>query len=167
MDFKYATCSQTGKLKDLSPYSLVFFGTTTDKGFELDTVFAVKSHETAESVFKTSAAAYSDTYKEQTLARLGEAYYGPNYSAYKKIYRSLTWWDNQSYFSFVPCRRHHLLEATKVVLPTPPFSKQKVGHPFSHLENVNHVLLWKSVVDEVLKQGFCLGIRLTEPSSSL
>jgi len=163
-DFKYATCSQTGKLKDLSPDSLVFFGTTTDKGFELDTVFVVKSHETAESVFKTSAAAYSDTYKGQTLARLGETYLGPNYSTYKKIYRSLTWWDNQSYFSFVPCRMNYLKQPSKVVLPIPPFSRQKVGHPYSHLDRYDHNSLWESVVDEILNQGFFLGILLTEPT---
>lgn len=165
-DFKYATCMQTGKLKDLSPNSLVFFGTTTDKGFELDTVFVVKSHETAESVFNASAAEYSETYKEQTLVRLGETYSGPNYSTYKKIYRGLMWWDNPRYFSFVPCTQNYQKQPTKVVLPIPPFSTQKVGHPFSHLEKYDHEFLWTSLVDEVLKQGFCLGICFTEPTSS-
>lgn len=165
-DFKYATCSQTGKLGDLSPDSLVFFGTTTDNGFELDTVFVVKSHETAESVFKTSAAAYSDTYKEQTVARLGEAYLGPTYSISKKIYRSISWWDNPNYFSFVPCRLNYLEQPSKVVLPIPPFSSQKVGHPFSHLDKYDHQLLWTLVVTEVLKQGFCIGIRFTESNCS-
>lgn len=164
-EFKYATCMQTGKLKELSPNSLVFFGTRTHRGFELDTVFIVKSHETAESVFNTSAVAYSDAYKEQTLARLDQTYLGPEYSTYKKIYRSLTWWDNPSYFSFVPSWLNYLKkQPSKVVLPIPPFSSQKVGHPFSHLDKYDHELLWTLVVTEVLKQGFCIGIRFTEPT---
>jgi hypothetical protein len=163
-DFKYATCMQTGKLKDLSPDSLVFFGTTTAKGFELDTVFVVKSYETAESVFNTSAAAYSDTYKEQTLTRLGETYLSPKYSAYKRIYRSITWWDNPNYFSFVPCRLEHQKNPFKVVLPIPPFSRQKVGHPLSHLERWNHFSLWTWVVEEVIRQNFFLAISFKEPS---
>lgn len=165
-EFKYATCMQTGKLRELSQNSLILFGTTTDIGFELDTVFVIKSHENAESVFLNCAASYTDTYKEQTLARLGETYLGPDYSTYKKIYQSLTWWDNPNYFSFVPCRLETIQQPSKVVLPIPPFSKQKVGHPYFHLERYNHELLWKSLVDEVLNQGFFLGVRLTEPSSS-
>ena len=41
--------------------------------------------------------------------------------------------------------------------------KQKVGHPYHHFDNINHIQLWKLIVKEVLKQGFYLGIRFDEP----
>lgn len=42
--FKYAICNQTGIMYSLDPESLILFGTTTDCGFILDTVFVVKTY---------------------------------------------------------------------------------------------------------------------------
>ncbi len=163
-EFKYATCSQTGLLTELSPNSIVFFGTTTNKGFELDTVFVIKSFETAQSVFQTTAQSYSKVYLQETLERLGEEYLGPRFSTTNKLYKSMTWWDNSSYFSFVPCRLDPFQQPAKVVLPIPPFSKQKVGHPYGHLNKYDHLELWVWVVEEVIRQNFLLAVIFKEPS---
>jgi len=65
--FKYATCSQSGELLNLMPSSLILFGTTKDIGFELDTVFVVKTFESALSVFTNKGHNYSRVYHEETL----------------------------------------------------------------------------------------------------
>ena len=161
--FKYATCSQTGELTNLIPDSLILFGTTKDIGFELDTVFVVKTFEPAQSVFSNKGKDYSRVYYEETLEQLGETYLGPNPSKYERLYDSQTWWDNKGYFSFVPCKVATGEVFQKAILPIPPMAKQKVGHPYQHLSNLDHIELWYFVVNEVIKQGFCLGIRFTEP----
>lgn len=161
--FKYATCSQSGGLQNLYSDSLILFGTTKDAGFELDTVYIVKSYETAQSVFLNNAENYSIVYREETLERLEETYLGPNPSRQKRLYRSKTWWDDKNYFSFVPCRIDDNKGFEKALLLIPPFAKQKVGHPYKQFDKTNHVKLWEFIVSEVLKQGFYLGIRFKEP----
>lgn len=161
--FKYATCSQSGELVKLMPGSLILFGTTKDIGFELDTVFVVKTFESAQSVFKNKGQNYSKVYHEETLEQLGETYLGPNHSIEKRLYHGQTWWDNKDYFSFVPCKVDKAEAFQKAILPIPPMAKQKVGHPYQHLNKLDHIALWHFIVNEVVKQGFCLGIRFTEP----
>jgi hypothetical protein len=161
--FKYATCSQTGELTNLIPDSLILFGTTKDIGFELDTVFVVKAFESAQSVFSNKGKNYSRVYYEETLEQLGETYLGPNPSKVKRLYQGQTWWGNKDYFSFVPCKVDKAEAFQKAILPIPPMAKQKVGHPHQHLNKLDHIALWHFIVYEVLKQGFCLGIRFSEP----
>jgi len=164
--FKYATCSQSGELLNLTPDSMILFGTTKDAGFELDTVFIVKSYEKAQSVSQNNGENYSLVYREETLDRLEETYLGPNPSKLKRLYQSKTWWDNRDYFSFVPCRIDTNEGFQKALMPIPPFAKQKVGHPYQQFDKMDHVKLWNFVVSEVLKQGFFLGIRFEEPKIS-
>lgn len=102
--FKYDTCSQSGKLINLDAGSMVLFGTTKNFGFELDTVFIVKTFEPAQSVFNSKGRKYSQVYLEETLEQLEETYFGPKFSKHKKLYHGLTWRDNKRYFSFVPCK---------------------------------------------------------------
>jgi hypothetical protein len=161
--FKYAICSQTGGLTNLSPDSLILFGTTTNNGFELDTVFVVKTNESAKSVYSNKGKNYSVVYHEETLEQLEETYLGPNHSMINRLYHGQTWWENKEYFSFVPCKINNKEPFHKVKLPVPPMAKQKVGHPYHHLNRFDHIELWQFVVDEVIKQGFYLGIRFTEP----
>lgn len=161
--FKYATCSQSGVLLNLLPGSLILFGTTKDIGFELDTVFVVKTFESAQSVFMNKGKNYSRVYHEETLERLDETYLGPNPSKKKRLYHGQTWWDSKEYFSFVPCKVDKGEVFQKAILPIPPMAKQKVGHPYKHLSKLDHLALWHFIVNEVIKQGFCLGIRFTEP----
>lgn len=161
--FKYATCSQSGELVNLLPDSIVLFGTTKDAGFELDTVFIVKSYETAFSVSQNNAENYSLVYREETLDRLKDTYLGPNPSRQKRLYKSKTWWNDKNYFSFVPCKIDGNKGFQKALLPIPPFAKQKVGHPYRQFDKTDHVILWEFIVSEVLKQGFSLGVRFEEP----
>jgi hypothetical protein len=161
--FKYAICSQTGLMCNLLADSLILFGTTKDIGFELDTVFVVRNHESAQNVYLNNASNYTLIYREETLEQLGQTYLGPNPSLNNKIHRGQTWWENKDYFSFVPCKVDNGLSFKKVVLQIPPMGKQKVGHPYHHFDNINHIQLWKLIVKEVLKQGFYLGIRFNEP----
>jgi hypothetical protein len=165
--FKYAICSQTGVMQNLDPGSLILFGTTTNRGFILDTVFIVGAYETAEQVYHNNAANYMQIYREETIQQLGETYLGPNHSQTNRIYYSRTWWDDQNYFSYVPCR---ISDNTyeKVIIPVPPMSKQKVGHPYSHLNPPKGRFAappeaWDYITAQVIAQGFYLGIRLEEP----
>jgi hypothetical protein len=161
--FKYAICSQTGVMYHLLTDSLILFGTTKDIGFELDTVFVVRNHESAQNVYLNNASNYNLVYREETLEQLGQTYLGPNPSLYNKIYRGQTWWENKDYFSFVPSKGDDGIGFKKVVLPIPPMGKQKVGHPYHHFDNINHLKLWKFIAKEVFRQGFYLGIRFDEP----
>ncbi len=158
-NFKYATCSQSGKLTKLDSDSLILFGTTKDNGFELDTVFVVKENETAQNVLVNNGLNYTKVYFEETLVPLIPDYYNSG----KNIYHGQTWWGNKDYFSFVPCKIDNNIGFQKALLQIPPMSKQKVGHPYKHLDKMTHLELWKHIVAEVLNQGFCLGIRFSEP----
>src|SRR5450759_417492 len=161
--FKYAICSQTGVMCNLLADSLILFGTTKDIGFELDTVFVVRNHESAQNVYLNNASNYTLVYHEETLEQLGQTYLGLNPSLYNKIYRGQTWRENKDYFSFVPCKVDDGIGFKKVVLRIPPMGKQKVGHPYQHFDNINNIQLWKFIVKEVFRQGFYLGIRFDEP----
>lgn len=163
--FKYATCSQTGVMQRLVAGSLILFGTTYDKGFMLDTVFVVKSWETAINVNTNNASNYTQVYREETLEQIGEKYLGPRPSLKSRLYLSRTWWDDndeKSLFSYVPCKVDGDKGFHKVVIPIPPMAKQKVGHPFDHLDSPRRV--WDYVTKMVLQQGFYLGLKFDEPS---
>lgn len=171
--FKYAICSQKGIMTDLEPGSMILFGTTKKEGFVLDTVFVVKSWETAKTVNSNNTINYTQTYKEETLEQLGDIYLGKNPSNKNRIYRSQTWEDNRNFFSYVPCKLDSVISENKfnkVVIPTPPLANQKVGHPYRKLnppqaaEIINSPKkLWKYITDEVLRQGFYLGVKFNEP----
>ena len=164
--FKYAICSQTGVMCNLSADSMILFGTTKDIGFELDTVFIIRTHESAQNVFLSNASNYTLVYREETLKQLDQTYLGPNPSLKNKIYYSQTWRDNKKYFSFVPSKIDNDTGFQKVVLPFPPMGKQKIGHPYHHFDNMNHIQLWEFIVKEVFRQGFYLGIKFDEPQTN-
>jgi len=164
--FKYAICSQKGIMCNLQNGSLILFGTTTNIGFLLDTVFVVKTHETATTIFTNNAANYTNVYREETLEQLGNTYLGPNPSTKNKIYQSQTWWDCNNYFSFVPCKIDSSNCYSKAILNFSWFSKCKVGHPYNHFNNRKSIDIWKDIVDSVLKQGFLLGVKFDEPNTS-
>jgi hypothetical protein len=164
--FKYAICSQTGVMRNLSNGSLILFGTTTNDGFLLDTVFIVKTHETAVSVCGNNAINYTNVYREETLEQLGSIYLGHNPSATNKIYSGQTWWDCNEYFSFVPCQISTSNCYNKAILDFTLMSKQKVGHPYKHFANKNPIDIWKYVVNSVLEQGFLLGVKFDEPNTN-
>jgi hypothetical protein len=164
--FKYAICSQNGIMCNLSNGSLILFGTTTNIGFLLDTVFVIKKNESAASVSNSNAINYTNVYREETLEQLGSIYLGANPSSVNKIYHSQTWWDCDEYFSFVPCKIASSNCYSKAILNFSWMAKQKVGHPFKHFANRKPIDIWNDIVDSVLKQGFSIGVKLYEPSTN-
>ena len=172
--FKYAICRQNGVMTELDKDSLILFGTTTNNGFLLDSVFVVKTWETAESVSTNNAINYSQTYKEKTLEQLGGLYLGKNPSLKNKIYHSRTWWydENKDFFSYVPCKINNDKGIKKALIPFETansnikMSKQKIGHLYNHFSDFTAQEVWKYITDIVLKQGFYLGIRFDEPATN-
>lgn len=158
--FKYAVCSQTGVMYNLSNNSVVLFGTTTKQGFLLDTVFVVKSHKSAKDVKKTD---YTQVYQEETLEQLGDRYSCSNLTSKNKLYEGQTWWDCNDFFSFVPCKLESSNSHERAILKLPCLSNQKVGHPYKHFSSMTSKDVWNEIVDDVLKQGFLLGVKFAEP----
>jgi hypothetical protein len=168
--FKYATCKQTGLLNNLSENSLVIFGSTYPSlgKFYIDTVFVVKSFERAVDVCSNSGKNYTRTYKEQTLEKLNTEYLGPNPSTKKKLYHGKTWFENLSYFSYVPCKLKSEVsgfERMYISLNNPVLNLSRNATGKSFLQNclLSPEEVWNLITLEALKQGFVLGIKFSEP----
>jgi hypothetical protein len=165
--FKYAVCSQTGIMNTLDNGSLILFGTTTKFGFLLDTVFVIKSNESAEIVRNTNGSGYSQTYKEETLDQLCEYLkvpYCPNNNI--KLYRGQTLGECNNYYSYVPCREEVKGPFNKVLLNYKSFpwlSKCTQGHPYKHLIGRDPINIWNDITRFLLGQKFYLGIQFEEP----
>ena len=172
-EFKYCKCKQNGSLCNLDPNSLILFGSTFPSigKFYIDTVFVVKNNVTATHVHATGASGYSQTYKEATLEQLTE-YLGVSHNPSTcKLYHSQTWWDNQKYFSFVPCKldlNGNGFERLYIDLNNPTFhlSSNSTGKSFLKKCNLTTKQTWDEIVKIAIKQGFKLGIRFTEPNHS-
>jgi hypothetical protein len=171
--FKYATCKQTGALYDLEPGSVILFGSTYPSLglFYLDTVFVVKSHETAISVFKNGAKNYTKTYIKETLEQLGNEYIGVTPSKltkYKKLYHGQSWYENTRLFSFVPCKiskEEAGFERLALSLNDPilKLSKNATGKSFLPHCNLSPQEVWNYICKNAIEQGFLLGIKFNEP----
>ncbi len=170
--FKYATCKQTGKLCYLCAGSLILFGTTYPSLniFYIDTVFVIKTHESAIDVCANVATNYTHIYKEETLEQLSQEYIDHPPSNTKKLYHSQSWWDNNKYFSFVPCKLGHNgdgFERLKINLNNRFLnlsSNPQATSYFPHCD-FDPEEIWNLIVKMTLKQGFSLGIRFNEPTS--
>lgn len=171
--FKYCVCKQIGNLCNLDPGSLILFGSVFPSlnKFYIDTVFIVKYSIPAANVYNTAAAGYSQVYKEETLEQLTEYLRIPHIATNKKLYQSQTWWDNNKYFSFVPCKLKHNgngFERLFLNLNDPIFnlSSNPTGKSFLVNCDLTPMELWNNIVQIALKQKFKLGIRFTEPNNS-
>lgn len=169
--FKYATCKQTGALYSLSEDSLILFGSTYPSlcKFYIDTVFVVKSFESAVDVCSNSAKNYTKTYKEQTLEQLNTEYLGPNPSTKKKLYHGKTWFDNSKYFSFVPCKLNAEVSGFERLYfnlnnPVLNLSSNATGKSFLQKCSLSPEEVWNLITSEAMNQGFVLGINFTEPN---
>jgi hypothetical protein len=168
--FKYATCKQTGTLYNLSEDSLILFGSTYPSlgKFYIDTVFVVKSFESAVDVCSNSAKNYTKTYKEQTLEQLNTEYLGPNPSTKKKLYHGKTWFENLNYFSYVPCKLNLEVSGFERLYinlnnPVLHLSSNATGKSFLQNCSLSPEEVWNLITLEALNQGFVLGINFTEP----
>jgi hypothetical protein len=161
--FKYAVCLQKGMLTRLPPLSLVLFGTVYGNAFYLDTVFVVGSSVPASNVL---TYAYSQTYREATLHQL-EEYTGFNPSSEIKLYHGLTWWDRNSYFSFVPCKvnGNSGFERFRIDLGDEAFELARNTQGYSYLPNcsLSPKELWTRLARKCLQDGFVLGVQFQEP----
>lgn len=170
--FKYVTCKQSGKVSLLDNFSLILFGSVypSKNAFYLDTVFVVKSHETASEICSNGACNYSLTFREETLEQLDNEYLGPNPSSSKKLYKGLTWWDNKEYFSFVPCKLtgDNNYIRFKLDLNDPWFnlSSNPTGKSFMHNCEGSPQETWRRIAGMAIEQGFYLAIRLNEPQKN-
>lgn len=172
--FKYATCKQVGELYYLEQGSLILFGSTYPSLglFYVDTVFVVKSHESAKDIFLNSAKNYTQTYIEETLEQLNSEYLGPNPSKLKKLYHGQTWWDNKEYFSFVPCKLSKSgngFERLAIQLDDDilKLSKNATGKSFLPNCTLSPEIVWGKILKIALEQGFVIGVKFTEPSNNL
>jgi hypothetical protein len=148
-------------MRNLSTSSVVLFGTTTKQGFLLDTVFVIKSHTSAKDVKKMD---YTQVYREETLEQVGDRYSCSNLTSKNKLYEGQMWSDCKDFFSFVPCKLETSNSHERAVLKLPFLSNQRVGHPYNHFRNMTPKDVWNGIVEDVLKQGFLLGLKFTEPA---
>jgi hypothetical protein len=169
--FLYSVCKQRGRLTQLEKGSVVLFGSSFKNGFVLDTVFVVGSFESVHEVAANEAANYSKTYREATLEQLGDTYIRPNPSSKLRLYKGLMYAENQELFSYTPCKPYN--EETKTGFPRVifpyqnfnviQFSNNPTGIKIisSNAEQTKEI--WNYITQEVLKQGYYLGVKLNEP----
>lgn len=175
--FYYATCRQRGKMCQLDTYSLILFGAPDENGsFLLDTVFVVDVYEDSAEVIENGAKKYSNVYKEETLGQLSEYLgIGENLHPEKRLFHSLTWWKNNKYFSFVPCRLKdgeiiNGFERVKIPINGLPIDMELCEEPrtpvmFMVENDLEHIKeVWNAVAKYTEDQEFYLGIEFKEPS---
>jgi hypothetical protein len=170
--FLYSVCKQRGRLTQLEKGSVVLFGSSFKNGFVLDTVFVVGSFESVHEVAANEAANYSKTYREATLEQLGDTYFRPNPASKLRLYKGLMYAENQELFSYTPCKP--FTEETKTGFPRVIFPYHNLaGFQFSNNPTGIKIIssnaeqtkeIWNYITQEVLKQGYCLGVKIKEPN---
>jgi hypothetical protein len=169
--FLYSVCKQRGRLTQLEKGSLILFGSSFKNGFALDTVFVVGSFESVHEVAANKACNYSITYREATLEQLGDTYISPNPASKLRLYKGLMYAENQELFSYTPCKLYN--EETKTGFPRIIFPYENLnGFQFSNNPTGIKIIssnteqtkeIWKFITQQVLKQGYYLGVKLNEP----
>jgi hypothetical protein len=170
-NFKYCICKQKGQLTTLVLDDLILFGTVLPKldKFYIDTVFVIKDHNPSSNVQITSGSLYSQVYKEETLEQLNEYLKTPTFTNNNKVYHSKTWWEDNDYFSFVPCKLIYDnigFERLYIELSNQIFqlSINPTGKSFLKRCTLSSQDLWKEIVRISLEQGFKLGVKFDEPT---
>jgi len=168
--FKYCVCKQTGRLTSLILDDLILFGTVVPslKKFYIDTVFVINDHDLSSNVQATSGAGYTQAYKEETLEQLNQYLLPPTIMNSNRIYHSKTWWNDNDYFSFVPCKLSYDnigFERLFIELGNKTFqlSSNPTGKSFLKKCVLSSHDLWKEIVKVCLEQGFKLGVKFDEP----
>lgn len=169
--------------------------------FLIDTVFVVKSYVLSSEVRSNKGCSYSKIYREETLEQLYEYLKISNseyendvanansnktktkipktsrsnktdeHSNQKRIYHGKTWWDDNHYFSFVPCKlssENNGFERFCLNLDNNKFNFSKNPTGISYLKkcNLTPKELWQEIAVECKNQGFKLGIKIEEPMES-
>lgn len=171
--FKYSNCRQyfkgrPNRLQYLSAGSLILFGGIHQGDFWLDTVFVVKDG------LKYKGC---DCQNQEMQAFLGADYPFFHAATLKPIaasrdmqqrhytlYHGQNWWENQNYFSFVPCDVNERA-FSKVRLTSEMIQNLGKGtltfKVLGEYEEPNPTpqAVWEKIVDEVFAQGLSLGVR--------
>jgi hypothetical protein len=171
--FLYAVCKQRGRLTQLEKGSLILFGSSFKNGFALDTVFVVGSFESVHEVAANKACNYSITYREATLEQLGDTYIQPKPDSKLRLYSGQMYRDNQTIFSYSPCKffnEESKKGFSRVTFPYVDlggfeFSSNPTGIKIlnSGSEYTEHI--WNAITQQVIEQGFHLGIHFQEPKN--
>ena len=165
-NFYYAICKQTGKMLNLENGSLILFGTAYSEYFVVDCVFVINSSITANEAIN-NLDNFSETYIDQTLERL----YKPPTPA-NKLYKSVTWKDDNTYFSFVPSKSlnnttkegFERLKLDYNITLGSGLCTNKTAKKFLTFSLEECKLIWNKVAEEMKKQGFVFGIEFLEPT---
>lgn len=166
--FRYAICKQRGRMCNLGPGSVVLFGSTYRHGFALDTVFVVNNAVPSAHVM-ASPHVFGKTYQEQTLDRITGDYSKPG-NKYQ-LYSGQAYDGSTAPFSYSPCRTYNTENAKgfpRVILPHSfgrswGFSSYPSGIKYLAQTEQSSLSIWNDVTQEVLKQGYALGVAFTEP----
>jgi hypothetical protein len=169
-NFKYCICKQKGKLLNLCRGSIILFGSVFPSlnKFYIDTVFVVKNHTPSKSVQANGGLGYSQTYKEETLEQLTQYLKIPQINSNNSIYHSQTWWDDNEFFSFVPCKLEvngNGFERLFINLNDPITNPSSYPSGISYFNSckLTPKELWNKITVIAIEQKFKLGIRFTEP----
>lgn len=170
-NFKYCVCKQSGRLTNLLLDDLILFGTVVPSlnKFYIDTVYVIKDNNSSANVQATDGVNYSQVYKGETLEQLNEYLKTPTYKNNNKVYHSKTWWDDNDYFSFVPCKLSYDkvgFERLFIELSNQTFqlSRNPTGKSFLQRCSLSSQDLWNEIVKISLEQGFKLGVKFDEPT---
>ena len=175
--FYYTNCKQkqTGKgakMLNLPDNSIILFGSEKNREyFVLDTVFVVGSSETVED-YKTHRNIYPDILREATIDLHGglndwnRLYKGKMYN-FTNHYSE----ENPYTFCFVPCKVD--CKTTGFERPIIPWERFGLQHPgaYTVLRSIelgdtiynSEADFWKGIVQEIINQGFSLGIKFEMP----
>ena len=175
--FKYSNCRQLrngmpNRLQDLAAGSLILFGGIFQGEFWLDTVFVVKDggdkfvanrHQPLQSILNADYPLFEKT----TLKPLASSSGSSSFT----LYQGQTYWENENYFSFVPCDVDGNAFA-KVKLTQKIVSKLSAnGRNYTILgepqkDGSNPQAIWNKIADYVLSQGLSLGVRFDNVAPS-
>lgn len=169
--FLYSVCKQRGRLTQLEKGSVILFGSSFKKGFALDTVFVVDSFESVHEVAANKASNYSITYKEATLEQLGDTYINPHPASKLRLYKGVMYSDNEELFSYTPCKLYNEVTKTgfqRIIFPYEnlncfQFSNNPTGIKIISFNKEQTKEIWKFITQQVLKQGYYLATKITEP----
>jgi hypothetical protein len=166
--FRYAICKQKGKMTNLAIGSVILFGSSYKHGFALDTVFVVKN-ATPSATIIASPNMFGTRYREQTVDRITNEYSRPG-NKYQ-LYSGQSYADSETIFSYCPCRINSIEDSRAFPRVTLPhffgsswgFSPYPSGIKYLALTAQSTQEIWNAVTNEVLSQGYLLGIMFKEP----
>ncbi|PKQ67057.1 hypothetical protein [Raineya orbicola] len=177
--FYYTNCMQHSKkvLRGLQENDLILFGSYSEMGFLLDTLFIVKSAKKFDEVKYNQ---YPKALVELTLKQLDknkecaleinpcESVKKYNECKELTLYEAKMFNDDNHYFSFVPCHtkleNNYGYERLLLNYGDDFIGLGKLTQGIKQLNLFQPKVIWKKIVDEALKQGFALATSFEEIS---